>query len=555
MSSRIVLEGRDDNLVSRSLDPNTERIDSELVRLSTSCESGSTDDTFSRKPQHYSNAFDEISPSLSSTSWFSTPSIYKILPGIFFLAVVQGSIVSPYLELLLTLVCRAHYDSEIPIGFKGDIYDCQTPAVHARLSSLNMWLTFLQGSLGAFVCPKLGAFSDRVGRKPIIAYTMCGPLISNVILIFASKSDSVYAYRYLFIFVIADAMTGSIQGLMATSMAYATDCTSPQRRTASFALFHALFLIGLAVGPALGGIIISVTDTSTSLFYIAVGVQAVFISYIILFLPESKSKSERRNAMSLQISEQGNTKPFISYFNILAPLRVLWPSDGTRFEIKRNIATLATMNTLITGVTLGSAMVVLLYAQLIFGWSSIQTGYFVSVVGFSRTFALLAVLPLLVKLFEHFKLHSTHSVGASYSDIYLIRATMTIEGLSFLGLGLSRNAPLFVACASIGSFGSIALPAIQSTATKHIPKEKSGAILGAFVLLQNLAIVVSPTLLFGVYSLTVEMQPRTVFYVITTVFSVAISISFLLTRQDGDLYDEADVLAENQNIVNNGDEN
>jgi len=54
---------------------------------------------------------------------------------------------------------------------------------------------------------------------------------------------------------------------MAVAHSYAADCTPAEKRAVSFGYFQGTLFLGIAVGPALGGMLIRATGSVLSVFY------------------------------------------------------------------------------------------------------------------------------------------------------------------------------------------------------------------------------------------------------------------------------------------------
>ncbi|KAK9475865.1 major facilitator superfamily domain-containing protein [Lipomyces japonicus] len=487
-----------------------------------------------------------------SAPWYKTPSIYLLLPAFFLLTVSFGGLIAPKLDLLLSLFCRVYYADQQVSGqdlltiLADTERNCQTAEIHARVSKFQLTVNLIHGVLSAVISPKLGVLSDRIGRTPILALSAMGPLISNVILILASKSTSIFVYRWFLVGAVFEGLCGGVTVMMTAAHSYATDCTSPEQRASVFGLFHACLFIGMALGPAFGGYLVSVTGTVVSVFYVAAISQVVFMFYVFFIIPESLSRQQRLNSQEIdqsscefEVVRPRSFRNLAKAFNFfLHPLRVLWPTDGTRLAIKKNIIILASIDTLLIGAGMSAMMVILLYVEFSFGWRSTEAGYLMSITGAFRAFVLVVVLPVVVKYLKRRDSYSDIQVGASSTDIFLIRFACFVEFIVYIGMALSSNGVQFAMFGVFGAIGGIASPTLQSTLTKHVPRESIGAVLGALALLHSLCSIVAPTIFSTVYAYTIGWYPRAVFLVYIAVFGGAFLLSLFITRNlDSSLYE------------------
>ncbi|KAK9469273.1 major facilitator superfamily domain-containing protein [Lipomyces arxii] len=452
---------------------------------------------------------------------------------------------APKINLLLSLICRVHY-AEQAIDVADVVRNCQTAEMHARVSKFNMMVSLIHGVLAAIVAPKLGILSDRIGRCPVLAISAIGSLISNLVLIIATKSTSVYGYRWILVGSFFEGMTGSIAAMMAAAHSYATDCTPAEKRAAAFGLFHASLFAGMAIGPAFGGYLVKVTGSILSTFYVAFLCQILFIIVVLFIIPESVSVQHRLNARDMHIldAEFNAVRPytmrkFLRKLNFLEPLRVLVPGGAVRPAVRRNMQLLASIDTLLIGAGAGGMMVIILYAEFTFGWTSVEAGYFMSLGGTVRAFGLVVILPFIVKYLKSRDPFGQNHVGASYSDVTLIRFTTVCELVAFIGFAMAQTGVQFALAGTLGSIGGIASPTLQSALTKHVPKENVGALLGGLSLLHCICTIIAPIIFSTVYAYTISWYPRAIFFAFTVLYGLAFFCATMVKQTLNDsIYEE-----------------
>ena len=92
-----------------------------------------------------------------------------------------GGSIAPKINLILELVCNQYMSERsvadpnftmVPIDFAGGDNDqCRIPEVQSRVTIFTLWGSLLAGIFSAITSPKLGALSDRYGRKRILIFT------------------------------------------------------------------------------------------------------------------------------------------------------------------------------------------------------------------------------------------------------------------------------------------------------------------------------------------------------------------------------------------------
>lgn len=475
--------------------------------------------------------------------WYRVPSIWWILVPFFVMACAFGGIITPKLNLILDLVCREYLSDReltepgfiaIPVDFNnGDNDQCRIPEVQSRVAALTTWGNLITGLLSAIISPKLGALSDRYGRKPFLVITSIGTIAGEVITIIAATYAETFPVSWLLLSYALDGLTGSFILSMTVSNAYVTDCTSPERRSIQFGYLHACLFTGVALGPILMGLIVKWTHQIVIVFYMAIVVHVLFVLWVGIVIPESLSKRRREEAHKLHLAETLKTGPerdlinTIRGMNILEPLKILYPTGpGTTPALRRNLIFLAAVDTIVFGVAMGALQVLIIYLNYQFGWKTYESGVFMTIVNSSRVFGLVAVLPLLTYLFGG-KGERT-AKGCDNFDLGIIRASVAFDTLGFFGYTLARTGAVFTLSGVAASLGGIGSPTLQSALTKHVSPERTGQLLGAIGLLHALARVVSPTVFGFIYYATVGKFTQAVFLCLCATFGLAFLISWFI---------------------------
>jgi DHA1 family tetracycline resistance protein-like MFS transporter len=160
-------------------------------------------------------------------------------------------------------------------------------------SDLQATLLLTSYSIGLVVAgPVLGRLSDAFGRRPVLILSQFGTLAGFLILGFANTLFLLYLGR------IIDGLSG---GNITTAQAYINDITTEENRARGFGLISAAFGAGFIVGPALTGLIVSVTAANPALapysqnapFFVAALFSLTSILLTTFLLPESLPKEER----------------------------------------------------------------------------------------------------------------------------------------------------------------------------------------------------------------------------------------------------------------------
>ena len=140
-----------------------------------------------------------------------------------------------------------------------------------------------------FAAPVLGALSDRYGRKIILLISLTGSVIGYVLFGIGG------ALWVLFLGRIIDGLTA---GNISTLYAYISDSTEPKERSKWFGFIGSAMGIGKLGGPALGGLLGSISIALP--FYVTAGL--IFLSGIAVYflLPESLAADKRAKKVTLK---------------------------------------------------------------------------------------------------------------------------------------------------------------------------------------------------------------------------------------------------------------
>lgn len=186
-----------------------------------------------------------------------------------------GGTAVPKLNIILTLICRDYLStslspaSPMPVIGGDNNPQCQIPAVHSRTSNFILVLMLIAGILGAFTCSPLGALSDRIGRRKVLAFNSFGLFVGEVCTVAVVRWPEMFGIEFLLVGGIVDGLCGSFMLGMALSYSYATDSTVPRHRATAFGAFQGCLYLGIAVGPVLGGLLVEWTGDILSVFYAA----------------------------------------------------------------------------------------------------------------------------------------------------------------------------------------------------------------------------------------------------------------------------------------------
>lgn len=291
--------------------------------------------------------------------------------------------------------------------------------------------------------PILGALSDRVGRRPVILFSLLGSALDY----FAMALSP-----WLWFLFLTRALNGVTGASFSACNAYVADVTTPEKRAAGFGVIGAAFGLGFVLGPVLGGVL-GELDIRLP-FYVAGALTLINWLYGCFVLPESLPP-ERRRSFSL-----ARANPLGTFIHI------------TRYPVILLLGA--------STFTLSIAMFMLhatwvLYTKHRFEWGPTATGLSLTLVGVGAAIVQGGLARKLIP-----------KLGEPKSVIFGI----SIGILSYIGYGLATQGWMIYAIIVFASIGGIAQPAFQAIITKATPSNEQGEIQGALQGLNSVAAVI-----------------------------------------------------------------
>jgi len=317
------------------------------------------------------------------------------------------------------------------------------------------WLAALF-SLMQFVCaPVLGSLSDRFGRRAVILCSLFGSALDYLLLAFAPTLPWFFLGRMI---------AGMTAANITAANAYIADVSPPEKRAQNFGLVAAAFGLGFVAGPALGGWLGNIHLRLP--FFVGAGLTMLNWLYGLLVLPESLPLDQRR-AFSWKRANPVGSLVALKKFPVVLGL------TATYFLM------------MLAHQTFPSTWV--LYTSYRYSWTPGQVGASLAVVG---VMAMIVQGGLSRRIIPALGERRSIVIGLTNGTVFMIAYGLATEGWMIYVL------------LTLGSFGSIASPAVQGLISRHVPLNEQGAVQGALASLGSVAGVLAPPLttsLFGYF--------------------------------------------------------
>ncbi|KAG8832236.1 hypothetical protein FRC17_001684, partial [Serendipita sp. 399] len=521
-------------------------------------------------------------PERDSLPWYKRPSPGWVLIGTFIAAISIATTLAPRVEVYIKLVCqeiRPEYEALDFVRPPGGVMDwpstlgsitiprpstkCQAdPEVQQAAASIGALITSIMGILSCLTAGWWGKFCDRHGRVKMLSITLFGAVISDLVFILVALSSEKLpgGYRFLTAAPIVDGVLGGIATGSAATHAYLSDTTTSLNRSRIFSFMLGLLFGGMAVGPVIGGLLITRTGNLLSVFYLSFIVHILYFFMTLTVVPESLTKEamesnrKRANPEATDVPSdqqtwkhmntlQRATKVFRVVFFFLTPLSVFLPQQVGNSQRKNwNLTLLAIAYGIVT-LLIGSYQFKFQYANYTFGWTSQQLGYWLSVIGALRAIHLIFILPAFIKFFKpRYSSGQPNSPNEESSnlpaglphdvrfDLLVIRLSLLVELCQYTIAILSQNAIVWTAATVISAFSGGITPSIQALAVElskpTIPSSSSarestaneedtqnfGQLFGALAVLQALcSSILGPSLFGTIFVATIRTFPKAIF--------------------------------------------
>ncbi len=333
----------------------------------------------------------------------------------------------------------------------------------SEASKLGGWLTFTYAIMQFIFAPVLGGVSDKLGRRPVLLFSLFGLGLDYVFLSFAPTIGWLFVGR---------AIAGITGASFTTATAYIADISTKENRAQNFGMVGAAFGLGFIIGPVIGGLL--GTFGPRIPFMVAAGLSLLNCLYGYFILPESLSKEHRRSFSWKRANPLGSLRQLgkypglgglISSFFLIYLAAHAVQSNWSYFTIEK------------------------------FKWDQKMIGISLGVVG------------LLVATVQGGLIRIINPKLGNEKSVYI--------GLLFYAAGLlffafaSQSWMMFVFLIPY-CMGGICGPALQSIISGNVPRNEQGELQGALTSLISVTSICGPPLMTGLFSFFTK--PGTVFH-------------------------------------------
>ena len=313
-----------------------------------------------------------------------------------------------------------------------------------------MWFGILSAVFGLMqfiFMPMLGAISDRVGRRPVLLYSMAGMCLNFLMTAWAPTLGFLFLGRVI---------GGMSSASMSVASAYAADISTHENRAKSFGKVGAAFGLGFICGPALGGLL---GKYGLHLpFYAAAALSAANFIYGYFFVPESLDAALRKPFVLARIN------PFNSLIKLIKRVEI------RGLVIVFALSAMAQMMLQTTWV---------LYTTFRFNWSTLDNGIALFCVGLTAAVVQAGLLAVLLKRF---------------GEVRLSLLGLVSGGITYVLYGLATQGWMMYVFILCNLLAFAAGPALQAIISRGSGTGEQGELMGSLQSISSIGVVVMPLL-------------------------------------------------------------
>jgi len=318
----------------------------------------------------------------------------------------------------------------------------------ATREAQTLWYGILTATFGLMqfiFMPMLGAISDRIGRRPVLLYSMAGMSLNFLATAWAPNLACLFIGRVI---------GGMSSASMSVASAYASDISTHDNRAKSFGKIGAAFGMGFIAGPMLGGLLGGI-DLHLP-FYVAAALSAANFVYGWLYVPESLPEAQRGKFRLTRV-------------NPLAGL--------VKLARRQDIRGLVIVYTLVTLAQMMLHSTWVLYTHFRFGWTPTQNGIALFCVGVAAAVVQAGLLGVFIRWF---------------GEVRLSLLGLTSGAITYLLYGLATQGWMMYVFILCNLLAFAAGPALQGIVSKATPAGEQGELMGSLQSIGSVGVILMP---------------------------------------------------------------
>lgn len=340
--------------------------------------------------------------------------------------------------------------------------------------------------------PYWGRLSDRIGRRPVLVWSIAGTALANLGLGIALAYGS--GIHWLFL---ARIFAGVATANLGTASAYIADVTSPKDRAKGMGLIGVAFGLGFILGPGIGGVLASYPVNGRHgpwACWAAAALSFINFIWVARGLVESLPKEKRKHAV----------------------VRSRSPIDFG--ALRRTLSDPALGRAILVNFVL-----VLSFANLdqtyrffnkdMFGMTTRETGFVLAAIGVAAALVQGGVV---------------RQLSGKVEDANILRAGVLIQVVAFAMTAMAPDIGrwmLYVAGVTLAIGNGLSQPSVSAYVSKRAHASEQGATLGASQSMASLGRMFGPAMGGFLYG---HLGPRSPYWAASTGMVLALLIALTL---------------------------
>lgn len=318
--------------------------------------------------------------------------------------------------------------------------------------------------------PAWGRVSDRVGRRPVLLWSIAGTALAMAGLGAALAWGTSVAWLF-----VARVFGGIATANLGTASAYIADITKPEERAKGMGLIGMAFGLGFILGPGIGGALakIPVAGRHGAVpCFVAAGLSAVNLAWVALGVAESLPRERRAAA--------GEPRRTLAPLNVQAT-REAFGLPGVALAVAVNFVGVLSFTVLDQTFTF--------FCGDVFAIDERGTGYLLAFIGIVAA----ATQGGLVR-----------PLSGRIDEAVLLRAGVLLQAVAFAGFvaaaGAGSRALLYGGGALLAIGNGLTAPSTAAFISRRAPADRQGGTLGVNQSFASLARSFGPALGGWLYS-------------------------------------------------------
>lgn len=466
-----------------------------------------------------------------SKPWYLRPTVFTLLLVLVLRVMCITLLMTPTVGLLSAKLCN-----EFQLKYNTT---CDMKKVQIEQSNITSIVSLLVSIIGISLSGKYGELSDRLGRLFVLKLVGVIGVVHTTLMLIAFHPRTPFN-RYLVIFAMSSDITGGILTLISVGNSYISDIIPSSEGTLAgyISLLMSVIYGSIGFGPMVSSFIIKMFKNSLiSPFYFTTATSIVYLLAVSLFVQESRHKDAQRysakvllknrlrrksslssldtKSQDLQQKNMTMKQRFYLWFHMtiieaVEPIGKLWIKRTASGSLVPRINTilLIIIDTFFCSATSGYMPVIMLYAIKQYQWTSVELGYYVSIVGLGKS-AILITMPMILTFLKRVFKFEVINNGVDKMDktLLIVSTIFLVISTGLILFCKDYNWSLYLS----GIFQALSAgisPTIQNCILKYSSKKITGQIFAAHTQLRHLTMLFLPIIFLQTYSRTFDVKPN-----------------------------------------------